>query len=127
MTHNFLYRCPKSTVPYHLTLPNLHPHVHYEGSGAGNIVFTAMQLKLINGYGSAFWGWGREDDNMVKRFKALNLWPFEVPEDTHERFFHIDCSPQRTETSLKEQELIEILRNYSYAIQSMAMNGYSRV
>ncbi|EME31178.1 uncharacterized protein Gasu_16710 [Galdieria sulphuraria] len=55
MTHNFLYRCPKSTVPYHLTLPNLHPHVHYEGSGAGNIVFTAMQLKLINGYGSAFW------------------------------------------------------------------------
>lgn len=28
----------------------------------GIMVFTLAQIRAVNGYGTHFWGWGREDD-----------------------------------------------------------------
>ena len=28
----------------------------------GIMVFTLAQMRAVNGYGTHFWGWGREDD-----------------------------------------------------------------
>ncbi|GJQ09979.1 hypothetical protein GpartN1_g1770.t1 [Galdieria partita] len=127
MTNNLLYRCPKSSVPYHLTPANLHPHVHYEDSGAGNIIFTPKQFKIINGFGSMFWGWGKEDDNIVRRFKACNMWPFEVPLETSERFMHIDCSTQRMENQAPDNMkrfLLEDLGKYGLNTSNFEMISF---
>ncbi len=31
------------------------------------MIYTAEQLRRVNGFGTQFWGWGREDDNMRER------------------------------------------------------------
>jgi hypothetical protein len=33
----------------------------------GIVIYTAEQLLRVNGFGTQFWGWGREDDNMRER------------------------------------------------------------
>eukprot|EP00871_Galdieria_phlegrea_P002140 jgi/Galph1/2927/GphlegSOOS_G1566.1 len=102
MTNKLLYRCPKGLAPYHVTPGNLHPHVHYDGGLYGIVIFTSEQFEHVNGFGTHFWGWGKEDDNLAKRFKESNMWPFEVPTETSERFLHLDCAPQRIENKASE-------------------------
>jgi len=130
LTNELLYRCPKGAVPYHLTPPKLHPHVTYDDSGAGNFVFTSEQFLVVNGFGSNFWGWGKEDDNLVKRFKSKNLWPFEVPTNTSERFVHLDCDLQRTESQApedKKQFLLEDLGSYGLNTSVFEMVSFERL
>lgn len=33
----------------------------------GIVLFTSEQMREVNGFGTQFWGWGREDDNMRER------------------------------------------------------------
>ena len=44
----------------------------------GIMVMTQEQLQALNGYGTHFWGWGREDDKCAPgacRLAGLRLWP----------------------------------------------------
>lgn len=45
----------------------------------GIAIFTREQLLRVNGYGTGFWGWGREDDNMRERLQRAGMWPPERP------------------------------------------------
>ena len=42
-------------------------------------IFTREQFQAVQGYGTNFWGWGREDDNMRERLKRAGMWPPERP------------------------------------------------
>eukprot|EP00871_Galdieria_phlegrea_P002089 jgi/Galph1/2881/GphlegSOOS_G1496.1 len=87
---NVPYRCPRGKRPYHLTPAAIHPHVHYKLSLAGNFFLTKTQIEKVNGFATEFWGWGRLDDNLVKRFMAKKLWPPEKPKDLRAKFIHLD-------------------------------------
>lgn len=73
------YRCPSGDRPLHLTPPGLHPRDNYPEFLGGNIVFTPAQFALVNGFQHSFWGWGKEDNNMVRRLQLHGMWPPERP------------------------------------------------
>lgn len=83
-THSML-RSPASTVPrralppaapaagkapLHLTPNWVHPKSTFEDFFGGILIVTAEQFQRINGFGTNFWGWGREDDNLRERLVA---------------------------------------------------------
>jgi hypothetical protein len=37
----------------------------------GIVAFSRRQFELINGFPNNFWGWGGEDDEMMKRLKTV--------------------------------------------------------
>lgn len=41
----------------------------------GIVAFTKEQFSSINGFPNTFWGWGGEDDEMIKRVEAVKLTP----------------------------------------------------
>lgn len=73
------YSCPSGRTPLHLTPPGLHPRDDYPDFLGGNIVFTQHQFRTVNGFQHAFWGWGKEDDNMVRRLQLHHMWPPQRP------------------------------------------------
>ena len=38
------------------------------------MIFTAQQFRRVNGFGTQYWGWGREDDNMRERLGLAGGW-----------------------------------------------------
>ena len=40
----------------------------------GLVIFTAEQFRRVNGFGTQYWGWGREDDNMRERLVRAGGW-----------------------------------------------------
>eukprot|EP00208_Stichococcus_sp_RCC1054_P000423 CAMPEP_0206140268 /NCGR_PEP_ID=MMETSP1473-20131121/8849_1 /ASSEMBLY_ACC=CAM_ASM_001109 /TAXON_ID=1461547 /ORGANISM="Stichococcus sp, Strain RCC1054" /LENGTH=205 /DNA_ID=CAMNT_0053534361 /DNA_START=401 /DNA_END=1018 /DNA_ORIENTATION=- len=76
---NVAYRCPKGVAPLHLTPPGLHPRDDFPEFLGGNIVFTQEQFRIVNGFQHSFWGWGKEDNNMVRRLQLHHMWPPERP------------------------------------------------
>lgn len=77
--HNVAYSCPSGRVPLHLTPPGLHPRDDFPEFLGGNIVFTQEQFRIVNGFQHSFWGWGKEDNNMVRRLQLHHMWPPERP------------------------------------------------
>ncbi|XP_060551668.1 beta-1,4-N-acetylgalactosaminyltransferase bre-4-like [Ruditapes philippinarum] len=62
-----LYRC--SDNPRHLSVSSSKygyklPYGHYNG---GVVAFTSTQFEKINGFSNAYFGWGKEDDDLHKR------------------------------------------------------------
>ena len=50
----------------------------------GIVKFTIEQFNLINGFPNNFWGWGGEDDEMLKRVKKVALQPV-APQVTNDQ------------------------------------------
>lgn len=112
------YEYPTGNSPYHLTPSGIHPIHGYEFFAGGNLVFTRDQLRVINGFGVHFWGWGEfaadcsamptrcsylialpsppgmEDNNMAHRLNRAGMWPLQRPEVQQPAnlsyFMHID-------------------------------------
>ena len=55
---------------------------HLQDFFGGITIFTREQYKRVNGYGTNFWGWGREDDNMRYRLLQHGMFPPELPNIT---------------------------------------------
>ncbi|EFN53635.1 hypothetical protein CHLNCDRAFT_136335 [Chlorella variabilis] len=45
----------------------------------GLLIMTAEQFWRVNGFGTQFWGWGREDDNLRERLVQAGMWPPQYP------------------------------------------------
>ena len=42
----------------------------------GIVAFSVQQFRLINGFPNNFWGWGGEDDEMMKRIDEARILSF---------------------------------------------------
>lgn len=73
------YSYPAGKAPLHLTPPGLHPYHNYPEFLGGNIIFTREQYQRVNGFNVHFWGWGKEDNNMVRRLQQHEMWPPQRP------------------------------------------------
>lgn len=69
---NLLYNYPEQG-PYHLASPEYHPLYHYKGYIGGVLMMNNRDFEKCNGMSNLFWGWGREDDELYKRFKMNNF------------------------------------------------------
>jgi len=47
--------------------------VGYRTLIGGATAFTKVQFETVNGFGTKFYGWGGEDDDMGQRFITYNL------------------------------------------------------
>lgn len=77
---NISYSFPKGDAPLHLTPNWIHPKSNFEDFFGGLLIITAQQFWRLNGFGTQFWGWGREDDNLRERLVRAGMWPPEYPE-----------------------------------------------
>jgi N-terminal region of glycosyl transferase group 7/N-terminal domain of galactosyltransferase len=67
-------------LPYYSTLPSSPVHIarvwnRYNGNEnyfGGIVAFSDKDFKAINGFPNEFWGWGGEDDALVKRVKEVS-------------------------------------------------------
>ncbi|KAL4857077.1 Beta-1 [Chlorella vulgaris] len=73
------YSFPAGPAPLHLTPHWLHPKSNFEDFFGGLVIMTDQQLRRINGFGTQFWGWGREDDNLRERLVQAGMWPPQYP------------------------------------------------
>ena len=87
-------------VPEQHELVNVEPTLHLYGWGVlqdffgGITIFTREQYDMVNGYGTNFWGWGREDDNMRYRLLQHNMFPPELPSvPKRSRHFYFEHRP----------------------------------
>ncbi len=79
-THNTL---PSPITP---RPPHKHPIFNIRQDFFGGItIFTPAQMLAVNGYGTNYWGWGKEDDNMRLRLLRANMWPPEHPKVKHHK------------------------------------------
>jgi hypothetical protein len=71
ITANYSY----SEVPTHLvTDASQFPEgVPYESYFGGVTLFNAKDFEDVNGYSNGFWGWGSEDDDMLRRCQQSGL------------------------------------------------------
>ncbi|KAL4420361.1 hypothetical protein ABPG77_006168 [Micractinium sp. CCAP 211/92] len=76
---NIQYSFPQGDAPLHLTPNWVHPKSNFEDFFGGLLIITAEQFRRVNGFGTQFWGWGREDDNLRERLVAAGMWPPEYP------------------------------------------------
>ena len=58
-------------APLHLTPNWLHPKSNYDDFFGGLLAITPQQFRRVNGFGTQYWGWGREDDNLAKRLQRV--------------------------------------------------------
>ena len=70
--------------PIHLVPPGAHEYasadkvsdsVHF----GGTVLLTFAQFREMNGFGTDFWGWGKEDDNLGMRARRAGFWPPKRP------------------------------------------------
>lgn len=47
--------------------------IPYEGYFGGVTLFNKQDFKAVNGYSNGFWGWGSEDDDILRRCVASGL------------------------------------------------------
>lgn len=47
----------------------------YEGYFGGVTLFPREHFILINGYSNDYWGWGSEDDDLLRRIRKMGLTP----------------------------------------------------
>lgn len=73
------YSFPVGNAPLHLTPFRIHPAANFQDFFGGITIFTREQYERVNGYGTNFWGWGREDDNMRHRLLQHSMFPPELP------------------------------------------------
>eukprot|EP01041_Mallomonas_annulata_P006369 gene6369-12876_t len=70
-------------LKHYTTIPSQPVHIarvwsRYSGNPdyfGGVVSFSKEQFRLINGFPNNFWGWGGEDDEMMKRVKRNKLHP----------------------------------------------------
>lgn len=64
-----------SSVPRHVGafVDKWEYKIPYAGLFGGVTAFTKAQFELVNGFSNQFYGWGGEDDDMLKRIEAKNL------------------------------------------------------
>lgn len=66
------YEYPESG-PYHISDPRIHPLYHYKNFIGGVLAISNSDFIKVNGMSNEYWGWGREDDDLFRRFKKLNI------------------------------------------------------
>lgn len=109
---NIQYSFPKGDAPLHLTPNQIHPKSNFEDFFGGLLIITAEQFRRVNGFGTQFWGWGREDDNLRERLVSAGMWPPEHPEGIPETasraskkaYFYHQKHPQAAELRATEGE-----------------------
>ncbi|KAK9840809.1 hypothetical protein WJX81_006295 [Elliptochloris bilobata] len=66
------YAFPEGDLPLHVTPPGLHPkYSDNEVFFGGVAAFSREQIMAVNGHGTEFWGWGKEDDNLRDRLARI--------------------------------------------------------
>mmetsp|Transcript_13354 Transcript_13354/g.20020 ORF Transcript_13354/g.20020 Transcript_13354/m.20020 type:complete len:371 (+) Transcript_13354:35-1147(+) len=66
---------PEQNHPVHIARLWKDRYSNNESYFGGIVKFSIEQFKLINGFPNNFWGWGGEDDEMLKRVKKVSLQP----------------------------------------------------
>lgn len=92
-----------------MTPPGIHPKVSFEDFFGGITIFTPEQMLAVNGYGTNYWGWGKEDDNMRLRLLKANRWPPQQPAVRHHKhgyYFVHQPHPKEPEVWMKVTMLI---------------------
>ncbi|RMZ54833.1 hypothetical protein APUTEX25_000350, partial [Auxenochlorella protothecoides] len=74
------YAFPSGPVPLHLTPFGIHPKANFEDFFGGILSISQQQISRVDGFGTDFWGWGREDDNLKLRLQNHGLWPPQYPD-----------------------------------------------
>lgn len=92
--------------PIHLTPYWIHPKATYKEFFGGLLIITREQYFAVNGYGTDFWGWGREDDNLRDRLTIAGMWPCVTPNvtRTRRRDVYFEHQRHRQATELRGQE-----------------------
>jgi len=71
-------------LDYYTTIPGIPMHIaklwnRYNNNDkyfGGIVAFSVQQFRLINGFPNNFWGWGGEDDEMMKRIDEARILSF---------------------------------------------------
>jgi len=64
----------------------------------GVVSFRFEDFYKINGYPNSFWGWGGEDDELMRRYKAGNVGP--IPPNCPDNGYYFDLEKLNLETKL---------------------------
>ncbi|XP_052233306.1 beta-1,4-galactosyltransferase 2-like [Dreissena polymorpha] len=112
-----LYRC--SRQPHHLAVRSSKygyalPYGHYIG---GVIAFTPAQFEAINGFSNAYFGWGREDDDLRKRITSKG-YTIERPDATvgvYEELPHPESDTANPNNPISYWTLWEQLEDLDFA------------
>lgn len=104
---NISYAFPDGPRPMHLTPPEIHPkNIRYQDFFGGSAAFSTEQIYAVNGFGTNFWGWGREDDNMRQRLMQAGRWPPQKPPYEKRRgrqfYFKHSAHPKAPEVRMKK-------------------------
>ena len=62
-----IYNCAKAPIHFAAATNNFRYGLPYADYAGGVHAMTTEQMLSINGFSNLFWGWGGEDDDMVKR------------------------------------------------------------
>ncbi|KAK9828640.1 hypothetical protein WJX72_001249 [[Myrmecia] bisecta] len=115
------YEFPAGLKPLHLTPPGYHPNVMFEDFFGGISAWTREHMAAVNGYGTVFWGWGREDDNMRIRLQRIGRWPPQqpsVPKKGRHFYFqhqsHEKAPEVRVRSNNGEREFFEVNPDVPY-------------
>ena len=105
----------------------------YENYYGGVNLFNKDDFKKINGYHNEFWGWGGEDDDILKRIKqhgydiyrrkgVYQSLPHQINGPTHKNYKN-NCDILYSEYDFSE----EGLNNLQYELMSVEVTNYTHL
>ena len=77
----------------------------------GVVAFCMEDFYKINGYPNSYWGWGGEDDELMRRYKEANLGPVPPNCPTHDGTY-FDMEELNLETKLQFLRKNPYLKNF---------------
>ncbi|XP_046335978.1 beta-1,4-N-acetylgalactosaminyltransferase bre-4-like isoform X1 [Haliotis rufescens] len=68
-----LYTCPENPRHMSVSIDKFHYKLYYENAFGGVTALTKEHMNKVNGFSNRYFGWGKEDDDMLKRVKKSGL------------------------------------------------------
>ncbi|XP_071115134.1 beta-1,4-N-acetylgalactosaminyltransferase bre-4-like [Haliotis cracherodii] len=119
---NNLYTCPVN--PRHMAVAtDKHNYkLFYNGAFGGVLALTKEHMNKVNGFSNRYFGWGLEDDDMLKRVRYSGL-TFSRPPAEVARYRSI--LHKRDETNPVNKDRVKIIKQVAKGMKTDGLNSLS--